>query len=79
MRSSWVAGLEPDAKKEIKGEYLNAHRARKRLTELCADKVELADKAGYSKDGYDCPNWAYRQADLQGYKRALHEVMNLIE
>jgi hypothetical protein len=28
---------------------------------------------------YDCPSWAYKEADRIGYNRAIQEVLNLLD
>ena len=79
MKKSWTQGLEEDASKEIKSHFLSALILRKRMVKLLRDKEEEASKVGRSKVGYDCPNWAFKQADLVGYTRALNDIISLIE
>lgn len=79
MKVAWSKGLDKDAIKELRGDFISSQKVRKRLTTLCEKKISTADTKARDKDGYDCPNWAYKQADIQGYKRALHEVISLLE
>lgn len=78
MKTLWTKGLIKEDELELRGEYINAHLVRKRLTKLIEDKISTASKSSMSKEGYDCPNWAYKQADKVGYNRALAEVISLI-
>lgn len=78
MRISWTQGKDADAKKEIRQSYVAAVILRKRLMELLEKKIKDSWKASIDTDGYDCPNWALKQADARGYERALREVQHLI-
>lgn len=77
MKTSWTAGLEKDAAKVMKGEFLAALHLRRRLSELC--DVKIKNSYVLSKDQYDCPNWQYQQADSVGYRRAIEEILSLLE
>ena len=78
MKASWINGLEPQLQQDVRGDFASSRVTRKRLTELLDDHIKTADKTALNKDGYDIPNWALKQADLIGYKRALNEIINLI-
>lgn len=78
MKASWVNGLDEQLQKDVRGDFASSRVTRKRLTELLEDHIKTADKVALNKDGYDTPNWAYKQADLIGYKRAIGEIINLI-
>lgn len=77
MKASWTNGLEPDAAKEIKGDFISSHLVRKRLVLLLQDKIKVADKASLLLE-YDVSNWALKQADYVGYKRAINDIIDLI-
>lgn len=79
MKTSWTTGLDKDEKKEVELSYKAAGVLRERLAVLANDKINTADKKSYSEEGYECPNWAYKQADLAGYKRAMKEIISLIK
>lgn len=78
MKTTWTAGLTPDQTKVVKQDYKGCSITRARLTELCSGKSETAEKEALSSNSYDNSSWAYRQADLIGYKRALAEIISLI-
>ena len=79
MKTIWSKGLDPDQVKELKAEFIRFKPLRNRLQEICGEKEASCNKASINKDGYDCPNWAYKQADAVGYRRALHEIISLIK
>jgi len=79
MKKSWTTGLDSDCANEIKMAFTSGLTLRKRLEELIRGKEDEAIRLGRSKDGYECPNWAYKQADLVGYTRALNDIISLIE
>lgn len=79
MNKTWTKGLDEDAVKLLKGDFISSQTVRKRLTEICKKKTDSAESGARMKDGYDCPNWAYKQADAVGYKRALYEIVNLLK
>lgn len=78
MKTVWTKGLDSDAIEEMRGSYTSAHLTRKRLITLVEGKIAESENLAHLKEGYDCPNWAYKQADLMGYRRALHEIISLI-
>lgn len=79
MKSSWTEGLDKDLALEIRQHFTSSIILRKRLIEMLRKKEKEYLKDGRSKAGYDCPNWAYKQADLVGYNRALNDIISLIE
>lgn len=78
MKTEWKKGLDTDDKKEVELSFNGSGILRKRLEVLLKSKIHTSDKKSYTSDGYDCPNWAYRQADIAGYKRAMNEIISLI-
>jgi hypothetical protein len=78
MKSSWTQGLDEQAIKDVKGDFLSSLVTRKRLAVLLNKKIEEAETTALNKEGYDVSNWALKQADLIGYKRALSDVIKLI-
>lgn len=79
MKTSWTKGLEPDLVKEITLQYKASTVIRERLKKLLTEKWESEDKKRLLDGAYDCPNWAYKQADVAGYHRALKEILSLLE
>jgi len=79
MKTAWNKGCKNEGEKADRLSLFNqSAQLRKVMVTLLHAKIDDADKAGRSKEGYDCPNWAYKQADTQGYKRAMSEILSLI-
>lgn len=79
MKTAWTKGLEPDAAKEIKLHFNGGVQLRKRLSHILDDKINTKERESMKSSEYENPNWAYKQADAQGYKRAMKEILSLIE
>jgi len=88
MQHSWTKGLDGDQKKDIESAFKSATVIRNRLTKICESKIKTSlstNKAQYdspnwaNKAQYDSPNWAYQKADDIGYRRALEEIIGLLE
>jgi len=78
MKKSWITGLDEHDEKELRGDFASSQVTRKRLAKLLEDKAKVAHDNSIAKEGYDIPNWPYKQADHIGYQRALKEVIDLI-
>lgn len=78
MKTRWTQGLDETLVNDVRGDFKSSLITRKRLALLLEEDIKGADKTAMNKDGYDISNWALKQADLIGYKRALTHVINLI-
>lgn len=79
MKEVWTKGLSSDAVKEMELAYRSALVLRKRLTEVLEDKQRKKINASLNDKTYDTQNWAYKQADRQGYATAIKDVLALLE
>ena len=77
MKTVWVKGLEPDQQERIKSAFKASTDIRLRLTEICNGKLSTAMST--NKNQYDGASWPYEQADAIGYRRALEEIISLLE
>ncbi len=77
MKTTWTKGLEPDQHDKIKGAFKSSAEVRARLTDICEDKIATAMST--HKSQYDSPSWPYEQADTVGYRRALEEIISLLD
>lgn len=77
MKTVWTKGLDEQGEADIRASFKASVRLRERLTELAADKA--GSSLSTAKAQYDNPNWCYQQADNVGYRRALTEIMSLLE
>lgn len=73
MQSLWFKGRKTkEQKEERKKEVMSFRNAFDELRELLQEEeTPVAD--------YDSPSWAYKQADVNGYNRAIRHVLKLIE
>lgn len=63
---------------ELRQSYVAANAFRRLMKEVLEDKMEGAQKSSLTKDGYNCPNWAFKQADNVGYQRAMEEILKYL-
>ena len=78
MKQSWTTGLDKDMKREVELSFKGSRVLRDRLKVLIEEKVSTSDKTSLRKDGYDCPNWSFKQADNVGYQRMAEEIISLL-
>lgn len=78
MKSSWTKSLTEQEKDDIRASFKQGLVLRKRLAEIVTDKLDERERVSLSDEEYDCPNWAYKQAANQGYKKALLEIISLL-
>ena len=78
MKTCWTQGLSEEHAKEVRADFKGCYPTRKRLIEICQDKINTSAKVSRSKDGYASPNWAYSQADAIGFERALFDIISII-
>jgi len=50
-----------------------------RLLELLREDLQSLENKETSSEAYECPSWAYKQADLNGAKRELKKIISLID
>ncbi len=78
MKTVWINGLNEQQEKEVRSEYAHSPVLRERLNKLLRDKIDVSEAQAQSKQNYEKPSWAYHQADANGYKRAINEIISLI-
>lgn len=79
MKSDWWKHLKTeDAKAERKRLVENSKLMREAMLEILQAKLTSRDAQQISQSAYDSPSWAYLQADSNGYKRAVVEMIDLL-
>lgn len=73
MQEVWFAGTKGEERDKVKQDIALAYNAFQRLTKLLEKK-----RKKYPAD-YNMANWAYAQADVNGYNRAIEEILTLIK
>lgn len=79
MKTSLLKGLDEDAKKELKGLFVQSLPLRKALINVLNDKRKSTQDIRLSLDDYANNSWAYKQSELNGYERAITELISLLE
>ena len=77
MKTTWTKGLDAQGEADIKASFKSSTVVRARLMEICEDKS--SSSLSTNTNQYDSPNWCYQQADSVGYRRALNEIISLLE
>ena len=75
MKSSWFQKCKTQKDKaSVKQAILSQREPLDRLKEI----IEPMLKDTVPSSDYDCPSWAYKQADRNGYNRALTTVLEMV-
>lgn len=67
-----------DEKAQIRASYLAAYEYRQAMIHALKSKADATRKDSIKADAYDNANWAYKQADMVGYLRAIEEILNFL-
>jgi len=78
MISAWTKHLPEEDKERFKSSVLGSKIVLQRLQTLLDEMKEDAEATELNPKIYDIPNWDYRQADTNGFKRALKLVSKII-
>ncbi len=78
MNILWSSHIKDDEEREDFKKYVaNSSALLDRLTEIVNIKIAAAEITRLSEKDYALASWALRQADLNGYLRAWHEILTL--
>ena len=79
MISAWTKHLKTeDEKTRFKNSVLGSKLVLERLQELIKEVEDELDNTELNTKIYDIPNWDYRQADMNGFRRALKTITKII-
>jgi len=67
--------LPKDQQEGFKKQISSSKDVLEKLEKIIKDKI----KEVVLTEDYDNPSWAYKQADRNGYNRALTEVLNILK
>lgn len=79
MKTSLLKGLDKKDEEEMKGLFIQALRLRKQFINVLDEKRKSIQKERLDKQDYDNASWSYKQADLNGYERAINELISLLD
>ena len=78
MISAWTKHLPKEEQERFRSSVLGSKIVLDRLQTLLNEMKEDVEKTELDTRIYDIPNWDYRQADTNGFKRALKLVSKII-
>lgn len=79
MISAWTKNLSSlDEQERFKSSVMGSKTVLDRLQEIMNEMKADADSLEMTTKIYDIPNWDYRQADMNGYKRCLKQISKII-
>lgn len=76
MKLGWTKGKNEIEAKDIRASFTSSVVMRRRLEEMLKEKLEKTYSTADNE--YENPNWAFKQADSVGYRRALKDILNLL-
>jgi len=74
MDSRWTRGLKGPDKTQRVAEVKTFRIAFSSLREILEKEFKTTKESDY-----ECPSWSHKQADTNGYNRALTNVLHLIK
>jgi hypothetical protein len=75
MQTRWYQHRPQSEQAEVKNIVVNSQKLLDILKEVCYNTIQNGVKT--QEADYDCPSWAFKQADLNGYLRAYNEILQL--
>lgn len=70
MQELWLKGYKGTERDSRVKEVLSYHNAFEAIKELLEEEEFVPD--------YDCPSWSHKQADRNGYNRAIRKVKAIL-
>lgn len=77
MKIKWTAHLPAERQAPFAQQIKSSLDVLERLSSILKESLEVADKSTTSD--YDKASWPYYAADRNGYKKALREVLELLD
>lgn len=77
MYSKWFSHLKGEESEEFQQRIKLATPVLQRLKKILDEKLDAANANPTTQ--YDQAAWAYKQADLNGYNRAINDVLKYLE
>ena len=78
MHILWASHIKDEEEKEEFKKYVeNSSTLLDRLTEIIKNKINSAEATRLLEKDYSLTSWPFKQADLNGYLRALKEIKDL--
>lgn len=78
MITAWTQGLNEEDQGQLKKQIKNSKGVLDRIIEIMDRDENALNRRESTSSVYDSPNWDYRQADANGYRRCLREYKQLL-
>ena len=78
MKTSITKGLNKQDAEIVTRQFDESISLRRQFVRVLEEKIRTNESEILSKNLYENPNWAYRQADSVGYRRALDEIISIL-
>jgi len=78
MKTDWWKHLPTNQQAERKETVERSKLMREATLDVVQQKLKDLEKLQESKSNYESPAWPMLQADYIGYRRALHEMIDLL-
>lgn len=75
----WTAHLQSEDRSSFTERFIASKELFDRLNRILEDKTKEARRKQLSTTTYELPAWSENQADLNGYQRAMEEIIKLLE
>jgi hypothetical protein len=78
IQTKWLEGFKTQQERDqFKQTVIGSKKVLDKAVQIVYNSIKEAEKVRISD--YDSPSWSHKQADQNGYVRALREVMLLLE
>ncbi len=77
MKTVWFQDLKEPDRSRFKATVEGSEKVLDKAVQILYNMIMESEKV-LSAD-YDSPSWAYKQADRNGYVRALKDVINILK
>lgn len=78
MKAIWTSHLkDPKEIEDFKVYVKNSSALINRLSDILEAKLDAVERP--KKTDYDCPSWAYEQADRNGQVRTLLDILEILD
>lgn len=79
MITKWTSHLKTqDEKDRFERTVRSARSVLERLNDILTEMEEILTSEEISTSSYERPQWAYKQADTNGYRRCIKHLQKLI-
>lgn len=80
MITKWTSHLPTNEDKaNFENEVKGSRRVLARLAEMVDELDKAQERLELSAEFYTVPNWDYRQANVNGFRRALNSIKTIID